>query len=138
MIIAHHACKYKRFTAEQCVIVLSYDMPNKEKQPTCFDIAAEGVAYDIRNEPEPASWIRRVGTPGDYYGQGRVLHLPYQSFLVLIGYDRLQGEIDPGYAFYSNMMAIRRLEWACPYKGAVVMTDVPLPQGGKGTFTLVG
>ena len=109
-----------------------------EKEPTCFDKALEGLSHDMRIQPEPASWIRRVGIPGDYFGRGRVLRLPYQAFLALIGYDQLQGTLDMSYAYYNNLMAIKRLEWACPYRGAVVISDVPLPGEGKGTFTLMG
>ena len=110
----------------------------KEKEPTCFDHAMSGLVNDMRIEPEPSAWIRRVGIQGDYYGRGRVLRLPYQAYLVLVGYDPLQGQLDFNYAYYNNLIAIKRLEWACPYHGAVVLTDGPSPGVGKGTVTLVG
>ena len=60
---------------EQCLRCYNRHMA-KEQIHTCFDDALPGLAADIKNDPEPAAWIRRIGTPGDYTGWGRVLRLP--------------------------------------------------------------
>ena len=120
---------------EQCLRCYNRHMA-KEQIHTCFDDALPGLAADIKNDPEPAAWIRRIGTPGDYTGWGRVLRLPYQAFLILVGYVVLQATLEKGYAYHNNLIALKRLEWACPYRGAIVLTDVPLEGGGTGTYTL--
>lgn len=91
-------------------------LKNKNKETLCAI---------IRKDPTIAGWIRAWGEIGEYQGRGRILRIPYKSLVALLGFDDYMALHDINYAFVENLKAITRVENACPYKGAIVVTDVP-------------
>lgn len=79
----------------------------------------------IRKDPTLAGWIREYGEIGEYQGRGRVSRISYKSLTALLGFHDYEALHDISYAFVENLKAITRVENACPYKGAIVVTDVP-------------
>lgn len=97
----------------------------------------ENISAVIEACPYPAGWIREKGIPGDYNGRGRCVRLPYKAFLALTGFEEVTAKHDRRYAWYENLKLISRVEAACPYRGAIVITEVPDWNGiGAFTFTL--
>lgn len=96
-----------------------------------------GLAEIIERDPQPAGWIRAHGVQGEYNGRGKVIRIPYQSLLILTGFENITAKHDRSYAFRENLKLITRVSDACPWKGAIVVTDVPDQNGlGRYIFTL--
>jgi hypothetical protein len=97
----------------------------------------ENLAEIIEQDPQPAGWIRAKGTFGDYNGWGDCVRIPYQAFIALTGFQDHTARFDSRYAYTENLKLIARVEDACPWKGALVITGVPDINGqGAFTFTL--
>ena len=109
----------------------------RESKKMAWDKYLRGLGEIITRDPQPAGWIRTHGVQGEYNGRGRVIRIPYQSLVILAGFENMTAKFDQSYAYRENLKLINRISDACPWKGAIVVTDVPDENGlGKYVFTL--
>lgn len=102
-----------------------------------WDKYFERLGKIIEKDPQPAGWIRAHGVQGGYNGRGEAIRIPYKSLLILAGFENITAKRDRSYAFRENLKLITRVSNACPWQGAIVVTDVPDENGlGKYIFTL--
>lgn len=73
-----------------------------------WDKYYERLGEIIEKDPQPAGWICAHGVQGGYNGRGEAIRIPYQSLLILAGFENITAKQDRSYAFRENLKLISK------------------------------